>query len=180
MRFFIFIITLLIIGCWLVISLFLLGSIKIDGIYLALPTSTAAFSDSTGFLNGLFSSFAVVLALVAVLLQGRELKESNIAQKEQAEALKKQLEYQQKTTDAQLQRSQAIADQLAQQQMTNKVMILQAKQQYHSSEISRMDSIISKIQGNKDKSDLFTNCVAKKKEHLSELNNIKADIHELS
>jgi nitrate reductase gamma subunit len=71
MRLFITIITLFIIGIWVVLGVFLLGYLQIEGVSLTLPQSTSDFSESTGVLSGLFSSLAVVLALIAVLLQGK-------------------------------------------------------------------------------------------------------------
>ena len=169
-------ISLSIIGLWGGLGYFLLGQVDIPGIHLALPVTTTDFSESTGFLNGLFSSFAVVLALVAVLLQGRELKESTAAQNEQAAALKEQLLLQQKITIAQLERSEALANQLEIQQTANKIMLLQTKHNYHVSEMARMDSIIENIKCTKREDNLFQNCVDKKATHKAEIENIQEKI----
>lgn len=179
MKSFVVFIAVCIVASWAGACAFLLGIYDIEGVSLSLPSTTEAFSTSTSILDGVFSSVAVVLALVAVLLQGRELRESTAAQREQADVLKKQLDHQQDISRMHLERSQAIANQLAEQQTTNKIMMLQAKQQYHSSEISRMDGILRKIEGKKDKSDLFNSCVQKKNEHISHLNKIKDLINEI-
>lgn len=179
MRIFIFLITLTIFSSWIGLGGLLLGYIDFEGMKLGLPTNTAEFGDSTNVLNGLFSSFAVVLALVAVLLQGRELKESTKAQNEQAEALKKQLVHQQELTKAELIRSQAIVDQLKQQQTANQILLLQAQLQYHTGEISRMDIILDKYDGNFEKSDLYNGSRNKKQEHLASLRSLKQKIEKL-
>lgn len=66
---------------------------------IELPTSTAALGDSMAVLDGLLSSVAIMLGLVAVLLQGRELRASNEAQREQAENLARQLKMQKRSND---------------------------------------------------------------------------------
>ena len=81
-------ISITIFSSWVILSWVLLGHADISWLTLSLPKTTSEFGDSVGILNGLFSAFAVVLALVAVLLQGRELKASTKAQNEQADALK--------------------------------------------------------------------------------------------
>ncbi len=172
-------ITFSIMGFWLAISYFLLGHIEIPGVQLALPKTTSDFSGSAGILNGLFSSFAVVLALVAVLLQGRELKESTAAQNEQALALKEQLLQQQKMTSAQLDRSEALANQLKIQQNSNKIMLLQTKLHYHISEMDRMDSIIENIKGTKRGDNLFQNCVDKKTRHKEQKEELQKQLDSL-
>ena len=179
MKFFILLITLVIISSWIGLSLLLLGHIQIEGIQLELPKSMASFGDASGILNGVFSSFAVILALITVLFQGKELRESTAAQNEQSQSLKEQLQHQQKITKSQLERSQAIMSQLEQQQVTNKILILQAKQQYHSSEISRMDSVLDKLDGDFSKQKLYNNCISKKKEHVEHLKDIENDFKKL-
>ncbi len=179
MKLLILLVAVSILGCWFALSGFLLGFIHIEGVNLTLPQTTAAFSDSTNVLNGIFSSFAIVLALIAVLLQGRELKESTAAQNEQALALKQQLQLQQKITTAQLKRSEAIANQLKIQQNANKIMLLQAKQQYHVSEMDRMDVVIDNIKGTKRNDKLFQNCVDKKARHKEYLEEIQEKLDEL-
>ncbi|WP_138774436.1 hypothetical protein [Desulfohalovibrio reitneri] len=63
---------------------------------LSLPESTSELGDSIAIIDGLFSSLAIVLGLVAVLIQGKELKESTKAQIDQYTALKEQKEQQDK------------------------------------------------------------------------------------
>ncbi len=179
MKTLIFSLSLLLLGFWLFLSYFFLGHVKIEWLSLALPKTTAEFGDSIGTLNGLFSSIAVILALVAVLLQGKGLKASTKAQHEQADALKQQLENQGKITEEQLRRSRTMIDQLQQQQMTNKIIILQAQQQYHSTEILRMDGVLEQIESNPEKVDLFKNCVEKKKGHIAELKKVSKEFENL-
>ena len=173
------VLSVLLFGSWLALSVVLLGWVSVETFTLTLPNSTAEFGDSIGMLNGLFSSFAVLLALVAVVLQGRELRASTDAQNKQAEALRKQLDTQKKINEQQLVRSQTMIDQLRQQQLANEVVVLQAQQQYHASEIARMDAILDKIGGNREKSDLFESCVSKKKEHIAELGSIHSQIKKI-
>lgn len=61
---------------------------------LTLPNTTTELGDSLAVLDGLFTSIAIVLGLVAILLQGRELKESTKAQTEQAHSLSIQINQQ--------------------------------------------------------------------------------------
>ncbi len=61
---------------------------------LKLPTTTADLGQSFAVLDGLLSSVAIVLGLIAILLQGRELKMSTAAQTVQAAAIAKQIEQQ--------------------------------------------------------------------------------------
>ena len=63
---------------------------------LELPNSFALLGEAMGTLDGLFNSIAIVLGLIAILLQGRELKASTDAQTLQADALRKQIEQQEK------------------------------------------------------------------------------------
>lgn len=153
-------------GTWVSLSYFLLGGVSIPWLELTLPKSTSEFGDSVGILNGLFSALAVVLAQVAVLLQGRELKESTKAQSEQANALKAQLKQQELINSEQFKRSQTMMGQLQQQQIATRVIILQAQQQYHSAEITRMDSILEKIEGNHAKNELLKDAYQKRKSIL--------------
>lgn len=179
MRFWLIFIALILIGMWCGLSGILLGYIDLSLANLKLPKNTAEYGDSLGILNGLFSAVAIFLALIAVLLQGKELKASTRAQNEQAEALLKQIIYQKELNDRNLEISSTMLQQLRQQQIKNQIHILQAKQQYHSSEIDRMDKVLEKISGNREKADLFESCVAKKKEHIHELNNIKKEMSNL-
>jgi hypothetical protein len=167
MRLLIFSVALFIVGSWLALGSFLLGHTLIEGFVLKLPESTAELGDSAGILNGLFSSLAVVLALVAVLLQGKDLKESTAAQNAQAQSLAEQLENQKRVT-------KAIVEQLEQQQISNRIMLFQAQQQYHVSEMERMDSTLKNIKDTKRSDNLFQNCVDKKKRHKAELEKIQS------
>ncbi|WP_415878129.1 hypothetical protein [Methylomonas sp. TEB] len=179
MKLVVLVLSLLLLGSWLLLSYVLFGQVHISWLKLALPKTTAEFGDSIGILNGLFSALAVVLALVAVLLQGKELRASTEAQNEQANALRAQLIHQEKINSEQLKRSQTMLDQLQQQQIANRAIILQAQQQYHASEVARMDALLEKLEGNHEKADLFNNSVSKKKEHLNNLKNIQKQFQEI-
>lgn len=179
MKLIVFTLSIVVFGAWLLLSYVLLGHVDVPWLELSLPQSTSEFGDSISILNGLFSAFAVVLALVAVLLQGKELKESTKAQNEQADALKAQLAHQEQVNNEQLKRSQTMLEQLQQQQLATRAVVLQAEQQYHSAEVTRMDGILEKIDGNHEKSDLFKHCVQKKKEHIERLKTIQKQFNEI-
>jgi len=117
---------------WFVLFLYLTGYIPLEIIpknlqSLSQPTSTTELGDSLAILDGIFASIAIVLGLIAILyqgtelrIQGEELKNSAIAQKEQAETLIVQTE-QQKTSNAM---------QTYQQEMANKLSGYTARLQY--------------------------------------------------
>ena len=180
MKILIILISLTLFTSWLLLSYFLLGHMDASWLQVKLPESTAELGDSLGILNGLFSALAVVLALVAVLLQGRELRASTKAQNEQAEALKAQLIHQEKINEEQLRRSQTMIEQLRQQQIATQVITLQAQQNYHATEIARMEAVLEKLEGNHEKAELFNNSLNKKKQHITEQSNIIKKIKELS
>ena len=171
--------SIIVIFLWGYFLLMVTQYIPINIFTLALPKSTAELGDSMGILNGLFSSFAIILALITVLFQSKELRDSTVAQTEQAYALNQQLEHQQKMLSIQLQQSTAIVQQLEQQQISNKIVGLTARQRYLLSEVSRMDGILKDIYGNMEKEELFNNCNAKKKQHQLELSEIDSTIKKL-
>ena len=143
---------------------------------LAKPKSTAELGDSLGLLNGLLSSIAIVLALLAVLIQSKELKDSTKAQNEQADSLKKQLDQQQAITGAQLKQAEAIAKQLEQQQISNRIVGLAARQRFLLSEMARMDLIIA---SNSGKDDLIGNSKKKKARLQKEAEQIDVEIAQI-
>jgi len=84
---------------WVGLAVFLTGYISTEYLpenlrQLTLPKSTADLGDSLAILDGVFTSIAIVLGLVAILLQGKELKESTKAQTEQAHSLSIQINQQ--------------------------------------------------------------------------------------
>lgn len=84
---------------WLVTIALFAGAIPYEWLpefltKLELPSTFALLGEAMGTLDGLFSSIAIVLGLIAILFQGRELKASTDAQALQAEALRKQIEQQ--------------------------------------------------------------------------------------
>ena len=83
-------------GLWLFSIAYLTGYIPTNFLpqnfsNLALPTTTSQLGDSLSILDGIFTSIAILLGLVAILLQGKELKESTRAQTLQAKSLEKQI-----------------------------------------------------------------------------------------
>lgn len=158
MKIIITVISLLFIGLWFALCAVLLGFVTVEPVSLGLPKSAAELGDAFGILNGLFSSLAVVLALVAVFLQGRELRASTKAQEEQARSLQTQLEHQRDIM---------------------RIQLLQVEAQYRSAEIIRMDSIIENVSGKPEKKELFDNAVNKKREHISALNYIQSKMANL-
>jgi len=84
---------------WVSLAAFLLGYIPPEYLLenirqLALPKSTTDLGDSLAILDGIFTSIAIILGLIAILLQGKELKESTKAQTEQAHSLSIQIDQQ--------------------------------------------------------------------------------------
>lgn len=164
------------IGLWIVSVAHLTGYMDVAFIGLDLPASTAELGDSMGMLNGLFSSLAVILALVTVLFQSKELRDSTRAQNEQARALGEQLLHQRQMAMSQLKQSSAIASQLEQQQISNRIVGLASRQKFLLSEMSRMDMILKDIYGDRTKEELFNNCNAKKKKYQKEAQEIDVQI----
>ena len=88
-------ILMIFLGLWLFSIAYLAGYISTNFLpqnfsNLALPTTTQ-LGDSLSILDGIFTSIAILLGLVAILLQGKELKESTRAQTLQAKSLEKQI-----------------------------------------------------------------------------------------
>lgn len=152
MRKIVFIISLLVFSAWLACCLFLMGYIPTDYLpsqigSISLPTTSAEMGDSFGIVNGLFSGIAIILALVTVVIQGKELSASTTAQIEQAHALSMQLKY---------------------HEVSVQLNALSVRLQYLLSEVSRMDKILSDIEDNFLKKELFNNTVQKKQSLLQE------------
>ena len=109
---------------WAILALYLTGYISSEILpnnleKLTPPTTTTELGDSLSILDGVFASIAIVLGLIAILyqgkelkIQGEELKNSAIAQKEQVEAMVTQTE-QQKTTNALQSYQQEMSNKLA-------------------------------------------------------------------
>lgn len=167
---------ILFVGLWIASVYVLLGAEWSNFFDLEYPASTSDLGESLGVLNGLLSSIAIVLALLAVLIQSKELKDSTKAQNQQAEALKKQLEQQQSITEAQLKQAEAIAQQLEQQQISNRIVGLSARQKFLLSEMSRMDSIISSESASET---LIDNCKKKKSRLQNEAQDIDKEIEDV-
>jgi hypothetical protein len=89
---------------------------------LTVSSSFEGLGNAMATLDGLFSSIAIVLGLVAILFQGKELKASTDAQTLQAEALTKQL---------------------AQQEESNRLGAFSARLQFLSAEIEHMENKIA-------------------------------------
>jgi len=119
-----------------------------------------------GLLNGLFSSITVVLALIAIIYQNKELRDSIKAQDEKALALNKQLLQQQKYSEIQLEK----------QQISNKIIALAARQKFIISEANRLSETIIELHGSFEQKELFNNCVYKKSRLREEANKIDEDM----
>lgn len=88
------------------------------------PASFALLGEAMGTLDGLFSSIAIVLGLVAIFFQGSELKTS---------------------TDAQTLQAKALTLQIAQQNASNQLTAFTARLNYLASEIAYMENAIPKM-----------------------------------
>ena len=119
-----------------------------------------------GLLNGLFSSITVVLALIAIIYQNKELRDSTKAQDEQALTLNKQLLQQQKYSEIQLEK----------QQISNKIIALAARQKFIISEANRLSETIIELHDSFEQKELFNNCVYKKSRLREEANKIDEDM----
>jgi len=129
MRLTVSLILLAFVGLWLGLMAFLTGSMPMTWLPagfggLELPKTTDALGNSLTILDGLFTSIAIVLGLVAILFQGKELKASTDAQTLQAVALSKQIE---------------------QQEASNQLGAYSARLQFLSSEIEHMENRIPEM-----------------------------------
>ena len=87
------------VSLWMVVIALLLGEIPATWLpksflNVAFPESFADLGNAMTTLDGLFSSIAIVLGLIAILFQGKELKESTNAQAIQAAAMTQQIQQQ--------------------------------------------------------------------------------------
>src|SRR5690606_37738117 len=136
---------IILLGSWIGL---LASLILTDGTWwfgLNAPASVSELGESIGILNGLFSAIAVILGLVAVLLQGHELRLATKAQNDQVHVLEEQVKNQKRLTEQQTEHMRVVAEQLKQQSMYNRIAVLQAKHQFHTAEHTRMDNAIVKI-----------------------------------
>ena len=158
---------------WLCLLAYLTGYIPQDLVpanltKLTLPTSTTQLGDSLAVLDGLFTSIAIVLGLVAILLQGRELKESTKAQTEQAHSL---------------------SIQIGQQEASNRLGAFGARLQFLLTEADRLDtqvdSLIQQVETESDtdkKTELWNiikNSRNKQSEHRNQAKEIDGKIQQL-
>jgi len=158
---------------WLCLLAYLTGYIPQDLVpanltKLTLPTSTTQLGDSLAVLDGLFTSIAIVLGLVAILLQGRELKESTKAQTEQAHSL---------------------SIQIGQQEASNRLGAFGARLQFLLTEADRLDtqvdSLIQQVETESDtdkKTELWNiikNSRNKQSEHRNQAKEIDGKIQML-
>lgn len=134
MKLYVTLVFILFVALWLTAIALFAGMIPADW----LPDSLAGMAVSESFegignamatLDGLFSSIAILLGLVAILLQGRELKASTQAQTEQSEALSRQI---------------------LQQEASNRLGACAARLQFLSAEIEHLES---RIPGMKEQAD---------------------------
>lgn len=139
MKLYVTLVFALFVALWLAAIAMFSGIIPTDW----LPDSLATLKVSNSFegignamatLDGLFSSIAILLGLVAILLQGRELKASTQAQTEQSEALSLQI---------------------SQQEASNKLGAYSTRLQFLSAEIEhlehRVPTMLKKAENHKSK-----------------------------
>ena len=80
---------------WIISFLFFSGIIPNNFIpSYTLPRNTSELGDSFNILQSFFSTISVALALIAVLFQGKEIRESSEAEREKTSALLNQFENQ--------------------------------------------------------------------------------------
>lgn len=96
---------------------------------LVLPSSFDGLGNAMATLDGLFSSIAIVLGLIAILFQGRELKAS---------------------TDAQTLQAVALTKQIAQQEASNKLGACSARLQFLLAEIEHLENKVPAMLTQKD------------------------------
>lgn len=151
----------LLLGLWCCYFLIALGVLPHLGLLDGLKpvSSVAELGDALGVINGFLSAITVVLALVAILIQGKELQESTVAQTKQA---------------------QALTEQMQNQQATLMLQVLSTRQDYLLSEEKRMQEIMNRIEGQFDKKSLWENTKNKKQRILSELNTIEKKLSALT
>lgn len=113
---------------------------------IELPKNFALLGEAMGVLDGLFSSIAILLGLVAILLQGKELKNSTQAQTEQARELKI-------STQAQAEQAKALTKQISKQEEFNKLAAYSARLKFLTAEINYLDTKVNEmeIDANKQK-----------------------------
>jgi hypothetical protein len=146
-KLFILIVSVIVLILWVGCLLLFLGHIPLisdEFLKISLPSTAAELGDTFGVVNGIFSGVAVVLALVAILIQGKELKASTRAQNEQAKALDE----------------------------TVKLNALALRLQYLLSEVERMDRMLKDISGDSSKANLFDHGAEKKAKFLKEAREI--------
>lgn len=91
---------------------------------LAATNSFEGIGNAMATLDGLFSSIAILLGLIAILLQGKELNASTQAQTEQSEALSRQI---------------------LQQEASNRLGAYSARLQFLSAEIEHMEARVKRM-----------------------------------
>lgn len=136
-----------------------------DGlIKMSRPSSFESLGDAMATLDGLLSAIAIVLGMIAILFQGRELKASTDAQALQADALSKQL---------------------AQQQASNRLGAYTARLQFLNSEITYLEAKITsmleqdvelKMKGDKEKLSELWNIIRSTREKVGRYREQAVDI----
>lgn len=138
MKFYVFLVFLAFLSLWILSLALFSGMIPTSWLpesltTLELPTSFALLGESMTTLDGLFSSIAIVLGLIAILFQGTELKASTDAQRLQSEALTKQI---------------------AQQEESNRLGAYSARLQFLSAEVEHLEvkinDMVNRTQGHKE------------------------------
>lgn len=118
----------LLLGLWVLLLTFSIGLLplpeKIQA--LSLPTSLGELGDALAITDGLFTTIAISLGLIAILLQGRELKAS---------------------TDANAEQAKALWFQMKQTQEANRLNAMTARLQFLTSDNERLERQVARLHG---------------------------------
>jgi len=163
----VFFVLFLFLGLWVLLGAYLTNALPISGYLpkaitnLAIPRSTAELGDSLAILDGIFSSIAIVLGLVAIIIQSKELKESVKAQSEQAKILSVQMQQQNES------------NRLA--AYTARLQFLLGEMDRLGGDIDRLIEALRKMPDSEEKSEkqkILENTIEKRKRYRDEANKI--------
>ena len=166
--------TLLVAFCvWLIMLAFMVSVLQSEWLapylkHIKFPTSTAELGDSLNIFVGLISTFTVLVAVYAVILQSRSLKLSIAAQREQEQALLQQM------------RRQEVMLQIS--SYTARIQILASDREWYQHLIDRYREI---REAEKDESkwqdahDKMTRCQSKNTEIKNKMNELSSALDTL-
>ena len=152
----VYIVLLLFIGLWIFLAAYLVNYIHISSFLpqgvtnLTLPKSTEELGGSLSILDGLFSSIAIVIGLVTILYQSKELRET----------------------------TRALSVQIEQQNRANRLSAYTARLQFLLGETDRLTNDINRLlhelesTTDKQKSSILTNTIEKRRKYRYEAEKI--------